>query len=286
MLYMPGGGLVRLQESIESLPDSEAKIAKYILENPEQFINTTVHELAQLSGGSSAAVVRLWKSLGFDGYQDLKLRVASDLQSTPQNKYVELSENSSFGTILHSVESSSVQSIQNTLKLLKEADIQATAEALHKAKRTMTMGVGASEVVAADFAQKLTRVGFPVNCVHDFHQAAILATQLRPGDVFLAVSDSGTTSDVIEVAELAKGNGVTVIAITRFGDTPLSRLADISLYTSAVEPQVRVAATASRICALIMIDTLFIYLANRYREDVYASLEATRDVVKTHKLNS
>lgn len=284
VLYMPGGGLVRLRESVDSLPESEAKIARFILDHPAEFINTTVHELAQVTGGSPAAVVRLWKSLGFDGFQDFKLRVASDLQSIPTSKYVELSEDSSFGTILHSVENNSIQSIQYTLRLLKEADIQATAEALHGARRIMTMGVGASEVVAADFAQKLTRVGFYVNHSCDFHKAAIFSAQLRTGDVFLAVSESGTTSDVIEVAEIAKSNGSTVIAITRFKDTPLSRLADINLYTSAVEPQIRVAATASRICALIIIDTLFIYLANRYRDDVYASLEATRNVIQGHKL--
>lgn len=284
MVYIPGGGLVRLEESISSLPDSEAKIAKFILEHPTQFINTTVNELAQLSGGSPAAVVRLWKSLGFDGYHDFKLRVASDLQSTPETKYVELSEDSSYGTILHSIEESTIRSIQNTLRLLKESDIKAAAEALYKAKRTITMGVGASEVVSADIAQKLMRIGFTVNSAHDFHQAAMLAAHLLPKDVFLAVSDSGATSDVFEVAEIAKENGATVIAITRFGETPLSRLADINLYTSAVEPQIRVAATASRVCALIIIDTLFVYLANRYKESVYTSLETTRSVIQSHKL--
>jgi RpiR family transcriptional regulator, carbohydrate utilization regulator len=285
MLYMPGGGLVRLQESLYSLPESEQKIAKYILDHPAQFVNMTVQDLAQESGGSPAAVVRLWKSLGFDGYNDFKLRVASDLQSKVFPKYVELSDESSFGTILHSVEESNVHSIQNTLKLLKESDIKATVDALYQSQRTLTMGVGASGVVADDFAQKLTRIGLPVNCARDFHQAAMLAAQLKTNDVFVAVSHSGTTSDVFEVAQIAKSSGATVIAMTRFGDTPLSRLADICLYISAIEPQVRVAATASRIAALVVIDTLFIYLANQHKERVYASLEATRSAISSHKMN-
>jgi RpiR family carbohydrate utilization transcriptional regulator len=285
MLYMPGGGIVRLQESLSSLPESEAKIARYILDHPAQFVNMNVQDLAQVSGGSPAAVVRLWKSLGFDGYNDFKLRVASDLQSKSLPKYVELSDDSSFGNILHSVEESNIHSIQNTLRLLKESDIKAAVDTLYHAKRTLTVGVGASGVVADDFAQKLMRIGLPVNSTHDFHEGALLAAQLRPDDVFLAVSYSGTTSDVFELAEIAKSNGATVIAITRFGDTPLSRLVDIGLYISAVEPQVRVAATASRISALVIIDTLFIYLANQYKEHVYTSLESTRSSIRSHKMS-
>lgn len=284
VLYMPGGGLVRLEESIDDLPESEAKIARYILLHPAEFVNMTVQELSQESHGSPAAVVRLWKSLGFVGYHDFKLRVASDLQTHSQSKYVELSSESSFGSILHSVEDSNIHSIQNTLRLLREVDVQATVEALYHAKRTLSMGVGASEVVADDIAQKLMRIGLPINTAHDFHQAAMLAAQLRQGDVFLAVSYSGTTSDIIEVAQIAKDNHAMVIALTRFGDTPLSHLADICLYISAVEPKVRVAATASRISALVIVDTVFIYLANQAKDAVYAALEATRQVIAKHKL--
>ncbi len=285
MLYMPGGGLVRLEESLEDLPESEAKIARYILDHPAEFVNMTVQDLSQESNGSPAAVVRLWKSLGFDGYHDFKLRVASDLQSKSLTKYVELSSGSSFGSILHSVEDSNIHSIQNTLRLLREPDVEATVRALHDAKRTVTMGVGASGVVADDIQQKLMRIGLPVNTAHDFHQGAMLAAQLREGDVFLAVSYSGTTSDVFEVAEIAKNNGAIVIALTRFGDTPLSRMADICLYISAVEPKMRVAATASRISALVIVDTVFIYLANQDKDKVYNALEATRQVIGKHKID-
>lgn len=282
---MSGGGLIRLEESIPSLPESEARIANYILNHPAEFVNMTVQDLAQASSGSPAAVVRLWKSLGFDGYHDFKLRVASDLQSEQtQSKYIELANESSFGNILHSVQDSNIHSIQNTLRLLKESDVEFTVRALLGARTTVTMGVGASGVVADDFAQKLMRVGLPVNNAKDFHQGATLAAQLRKGDVFLAVSYSGTTSDVFEAAEAAKENQATVIVITRFGDTPLSRLADVCLYVSAVEPKVRVAATASRIAALVIVDTVFIFLANQDKEHVYNALEATRNVMAKHKM--
>jgi RpiR family carbohydrate utilization transcriptional regulator len=282
-MYMPGGGLVRLRESINELSESEAKIGNYILQHPAEFVNLTVKDLAERSGSSPAAVVRLWKSLGFDSYQDFKLRVAGDLQSRLNDQYTELKFGSSLGDILRSVEDSNVQSIHNTLRLLKESDIQDAVSALRNAKRTLTFGVGASAIVAEDFAQKLLRIGFPVYSASDFHQAAVIAAQLEPQDVLVAISYSGTTSEVYEVADIARRNNATIIAITRFSDSPLSRIATVRLYVSAVEPQIRVAATASRVAALVIIDALFIYLASQ-DEEIYESLEATRRVVQSHKL--
>lgn len=285
-MYIPGGGLIRLRESMSQLAESELKIAQYILENPTTFVNLTVQELAHRSGGSNAAVVRLWKSLGFEGYHDFKLRVASDLQASVPEGYSELHAGGSFESILQTVQDSSIQSIAQTLRLLKENDIARAANALLEAERTLTFGVGASGLVADDFALKLLRIGLPVHSETDFHRAAITAAQLREHDVFVAVSYSGHTSEVAEVAQIARDNGATVISITRFGETPLTKLTTIPLYISAAEPKLRVAATASRIAALTMIDTLFIYLANRRPDEVYVALENTRAVIRSHKLDS
>lgn len=283
-MYVRGGGLFRLKEQLSELAESEAKIAEYILRHPDEFVNMTVQELAKNSGGSPAAATRLWKSLGFDGYHDFQLRVASDLQMEAGMEYTELQVGSSFDSVLRSVEESHIHSIQNTLMLLKETDIQAVAIALLRAKRILTFGVGASGVIAADFAQKLLRVGFPSQYSKDFHTAAMVAAQMTRGDVLVVISYSGKTSDSIEVAQIALNNGATVLAITRFGESPLSKIATTKLYISAVEPQFRVAATSSRVSALAIIDAVFIYLVNQFHSEIYPSLQSTRNAVKSHKL--
>src|SRR5690606_20756427 len=74
------GGLVMLSEMLPKLPPSESKIAAYILKNPKESISLTASELGKQSNTSSAAVIRLCKSLDLKGFQDLKLRIAGDLQ--------------------------------------------------------------------------------------------------------------------------------------------------------------------------------------------------------------
>jgi len=286
-MVVPGGGLVRLRESLSNLSESERRIAEFILQSPPEFVNLTIQELAVRSQSSPAAAVRLWKSLGFSGYQDFKIRVAGDIQFEATNEdYSELKSGSSYMAILHAIEETHVQSIQNTLRLMDEAAVGDAVQAILHASKIMTFGVGASAVVADDLAQKLTRVGFPVYETSDFHKGAVFAAQLNEKDVIILVSHSGTTSDVVEVAEIAKAKGAHLIAITRFGDTPLSRIADTKLYVSAVEPQIRVAATTSRIAALTVIDLLFMYLANQFHEKIYDALDVTRDVVKSHKFRT
>lgn len=281
---MSGGGLLRLQECLPDLAESEAKVAEFILREPGTFVNLTISQLAKESGSSQAAAVRLWKSLGFAGYRDFQMRVAGDLHAGVADGYEELRSGGSFATILDSVLSTTVESIQGTLSLLKEGEMDRAVESIVEARRIVTFGVGASGVVAADFAQKLMRTGFPVFLAQDFHAAAVLAAQLEPGDLLVAVSYSGSTSDICEVAGIAATRRARILAITRYADTPLQRIAAIRLNVNAKEPEMRVAATASRLSGLVVIDALFLYLANCYPQRVYPFLEATRGVVQGHRL--
>ncbi len=284
-MYVPGGGLIRLNELAPTLADSEAKIAEYILAHPDELLSMTVQELAKQSGGSPSAVVRLWKSLGFDSFHDFKFRVVSDLQADVVGGYDELKPGSSFTSVVRLIEENFIHSIQNTFRLLKETDIEESVDALFEAGRIVIFGVGASSVVAKDLSQKLSRVGFFNQEATDFHTAATLAAQLKSSDVLIVVSDSGKTSDIVEVAEVAKGKGAFILAITRFGETPLSRLASKCLNISSIEPDIRIAATASRISALAVVDSLFFYLVNHSNRRIFNSLEASRDAVKSHKLS-
>lgn len=60
---------------------SERYVAQYILNQPEKMIGMTVSELAEASGSSQSAVIRLCKNLGLKGYQNINLRVAGDLHN-------------------------------------------------------------------------------------------------------------------------------------------------------------------------------------------------------------
>ena len=94
----------------------------------------------------------------------------------------------------------------------------------------------------------------------------------------MAVSHSGATVDTLSFLELAHNAGATTIAITNHSSSPLAEAADIVLTTAARETGFRSGALGSRIAQLMVIDCLFIRVA---QADYDASMEAIRSTYAT-----
>jgi len=281
------GGLVKLRQA-QSLAPSERKIADIILQDPIGFLKMNLTELAEQSGSSSAAVVRLWQSLHFEGFHDLKLRVAGDFQKEQGQSpklYEEIVQGSDLELIVDVVKERSLQGIQDTASLIDHHTLSAAVEALTNAKRICLFGVGASGIIAEDMGMKLLRIGLFAMSFRDYHQSIIFATQLSEADVFVVVSYSGNTTDTLEVAQIAKSRGATLISLTQYKKNPLRELADIPLYVSADESVIRAAAMTSRINSLFVMDLLFTAIASQTYDKSIDILNATGEAAARHHKN-
>ena len=63
----------KIRSMIPELSKSEALVAEYIADCPEEVINLSVSALADCCGVSEPTVVRACRNLGFSGYQALKI---------------------------------------------------------------------------------------------------------------------------------------------------------------------------------------------------------------------
>jgi DNA-binding MurR/RpiR family transcriptional regulator len=148
------------------------------------------------------------------------------------------------------------------------------------ARRIDIYGVGASSLVGQDLAQKLLRIGLIAHAHTDPHLAVTNAVQLRPGDVAIAITHSGSTGDVIEPLRVAFDRGATTVAITGRPDGPVSQYADHVLTTStARESELRPAAMSSRTSQLLVVDCLFIGVAQRTYETAAPALSASYEAL-------
>ena len=75
------------------------------------------------------------------------------------------------------------------------------------------------------------------------------------------------TKEILECANEAKRKGAPLIAITRFADSSLVRLADYNLYVAASEVLVRSGAMSSRISQLNVVDILYTAYINRHFDE-------------------
>ncbi|TBL80365.1 MurR/RpiR family transcriptional regulator [Paenibacillus thalictri] len=285
---MLNGGLVSIKEALNSLKPTEQKVAKYILEHPEQVVNISVQKLAELAGVSEATIVRLARSLNLKGYQELKLRIAADLATKPKydtSSYQEIQIDGSIRSLIDSISHNNMQSIQDTMTVLSQADVGRAIEALSGARKINVFGVGASAVIAEDFKQKLTRINRWCETGFDFNSAATLAANMTEQDVVFGISYSGQTADIIDALQIAKANGAKVVSLTKFGSNPVADAAHIRLFTSSLEKSIRSGAMASRIAQLNVIDILYVGIASKDYDESIQSLERTRQAVSKAKRN-
>jgi DNA-binding MurR/RpiR family transcriptional regulator len=274
------GGLVMLKEMSDKLPPSEKKIATYILTNPRVAISCTTSELAQHSETSSAAVIRLCKSLGLKGFQELKLKVVGDLQKTVEVGYRDIQPNETCDSVLEKMTNNSIQSLKETAEMLHLSELSKAVETLKGSGTIHFFGVGASAIIAQDAQQKFLRINKKATAFSDLHMVAMLVGNVQPNDVVVGISFSGETVEVAQILELANQKGATTISLTKYGASKVSDQANIKLFTSASkEATFRSGATSSRIAQLHVLDILFMCVASTQYDASIKHLDESRDAI-------
>ncbi|WP_042142506.1 MurR/RpiR family transcriptional regulator [Paucisalibacillus sp. EB02] len=278
------GGLTIIKEMVDSLPKSERKIAQFILEHPKEAVLLTAQALGQESKTSGAAVIRLCKSLGFSGFQELKLRVAGDLQEGSSSEFRDIEPNEDYLKIIEKVTANTMQTIKDTVNMVSISRLKEAVKTLIHADSITFIGFGASFITAKDAEQKFIRINKHVHAYSDLHMASTAIANKGPNDVVVGISFSGNTIEVAKLLELAQKKRTKTISITKYGNTMVTNYADINLFTSSAREAVnRSGATSSRIAQLHLIDILFMCVASVEYEKTVERLDATREAVEYFK---
>lgn len=274
------GCLGRLRGIVPSLHSAEGKVAEYVLNNAEILLNQSVNEVAMGSGASEATVIRFCRTMGYRGFQDLKINLARDLVSpTHRSIHEDVSEKDDPATIVRKVFTANIETLQYTMEVLKGEAIDKAVRLIDQANRLLIIGVGTSTPMLLDAYNKFFRLGLSCGYQNDSHLQMMEASLLKKGDVILAISHSGSTKDPIDTINVAKKNGVKVIALTNNSLSPLAKVSDITLVTSSKETKYRSEALASRIAQSSIIDVLFISMGMKNRQRTLANTRKIEDVI-------
>jgi 6-phospho-3-hexuloisomerase len=111
--------------------------------------------------------------------------------------------------------------IEGVLSQIREDQVNDVLQSFSKARRVFVDGEGRSGFSARGFAMRLMHIGYTVYFVGE-----TITPAMRESDVFVAVSGSGKSANVLTVAKKAKNTGAEVIAVTSKADSPLADLAD------------------------------------------------------------
>lgn len=109
------------------------------------------------------------------------------------------------------------------------------------ARRVFVLGLGRSGLLLRMFAMRLMQIGLEAHVVGDATTPAI-----EPGDLLIALSGSGRTETVVNLARKAGDCGARVLAITSSRATPLAALAGVVVLLPAGSVKTDV-ATSTRL---------------------------------------
>jgi len=129
-------------------------------------------------------------------------------------------------------------------------------------KRIVFIACGTSyhaSMVGEFLVEALARIPVEVDLASEFRYRDPI---IGPGDLVVAVSQSGETLDTMEAIREAKKKGATVLAISNVIESSIPRLADHAFYTHA-GPEIGVASTKAFTTQLVAIALLAIHLGRR-----------------------
>lgn len=284
-MNMPiSGGLAMIKNVINDLPESEKKIALFILDNPSSVLTMTAAELGDASSTSSSAVIRLCKSLNLSGFQELKMRILGDLNSLNEASYSDIKKDDTINSIMQSLRNNAIKSIDETMKFLNEVTLENCVSLIDKADTILIYGMGASFLAAKDAQQKFIRINKSCYAMEDTHLNSTMIANLNKNDLVIGISTSGETKETIKLVELANLRDINTIGITKYGKSTLGKLSKYNLYTpSSIETPFRSAATASRMSQLYIIDVLFMCYATSKYDSAINYLKNTVDTIDAYK---
>ncbi|MCD6499954.1 MAG: glutamine--fructose-6-phosphate transaminase (isomerizing) [Deltaproteobacteria bacterium] len=107
--------------------------------------------------------------------------------------------------------------------------------------------------------ERLARIPVEVDLGSEFRYRDPL---IGPGDVMVAISQSGETADTLAAVRTAKEKGATVVAIANVIDSQIPRTSDACIYTHA-GPEIGVASTKAFTTQLVALVCLAVYLGRR-----------------------
>ncbi len=223
----------RIHSCYDQLSAAERKVADAVLKDISGVLNSSIAELAYASQVSEPTVVRFCHSIGYRGLKDLKLFIAKsateEFPGAGAAKSADISSADNIADIKHKVTRGIFESVQNTMDILDNDDLQAAIDILCSSTYIEIFGVGGSAMIARSAHHSFRKLGLRITLCTDLQSNYFLAEQYAPEDVIVAISNSGETESILSAVKHAKSFGAKVIAITGVDNSRLKQVADINL---------------------------------------------------------
>ncbi|MGI9521828.1 MAG: MurR/RpiR family transcriptional regulator [Hyphomicrobiaceae bacterium] len=209
----------RIRNVYDVLPASERKIADLVLDFPGEMAAYNATELAELAGGSKAAVTRLIQRLGYVKFEEARRasRNAQKLKPSVHMAPRQFAKKSFASRIVSHIEQETYNIVQ-TMEWLDPASLGEITTAIWQAERVHVFGCRNSLQFATHLRWQLSQVRPNVHLLPTSGQIlAEFLSDMAAHDVLIVIGFRRRVPLVVRALDIAAANGVNVLYITDVG---------------------------------------------------------------------
>ena len=209
----------QLRSALSELTRAERQLATHILSHYPVAALGSITQLAKAALVSTPTVVRLAQKLGYKGYPDFQNSVRGEVEAmlvTPLTKHDRRAGGVPDTHILNRFAEAMVGNLQATLNQIDPVEFDRAAVLLaDPARRVYALGGRITHAMADYFTSLMAVVRPEVTLLSDNAAAwPPVLLDMAKGDVLLVFDIRRYENAVLQVAEMARGQGVEIILIT------------------------------------------------------------------------
>lgn len=265
--------LQRIEDLMPQFSKSQKLIAGYILEHYEKAAYMTALKLGNAVNVSESTVVRFAIELGYEGYPQLQRSLQSHIKNRLTSiQRMDVARNRIGGMDpVEVVLTQDIDKIRRTIGDVNREDFTAAVNAIISARRIYIQGAMSSSILARFMHYYLRLILDKVTLIGSVGTSEIYQQMLHigDGDLLVAMSFPRYASGTIQACRFARDSGAKIIAITDSENSPLTPLADISLYAYSD----MVSFVDSLVAPMSLINALIVAVSDRNTESAERNFE-------------
>ncbi|MDR1874407.1 MAG: MurR/RpiR family transcriptional regulator [Synergistaceae bacterium] len=261
-----------IREKIDTFPNKTRRVVEYLLTNSSEVAFLSISEVAERLSVSKAQLVRVARTLGFDGYAGLKGVLKKDLlEQVSPSAIAEKIHDMDIPQNLCRLEHAN---LDETLHNLAPETMIEFCEAAKKASTIYCMGWGISALVGEWFYTRFTELGLKTVLVR--RGSMSLIEQVRSvgkTDMLVVCELPSYVIEVTEAVEKVRKKGAFIVTLTDSPAAPMCRYSSLSIHVGDTSPTFG----SSLIGPMFAVHVLTSVLAFNLGEEGQAALAAQKE---------
>ena len=253
----------KLNSLYSTLPPAERRVADFVLKNDDKAMYMTITELASAAAVSLPSVTRLAKKLGYQGFSDFKIALASGSANLVKGAAKELLDDDSDEDFVEKLMLGQLRAIESTTLTLDKEQLCSLSERIVHARRVVFFAVDNSSSVCTNICSDFIRIGLDSVIMSDPSCMLRYAARLGPEDVFFGVSRTGLTQCTLECLGIAKRKGAVTAFMSNLINSPAAEIADYFFCSSRLEEIYRFCGLETNCAQKAIMEVLSIVTARK-----------------------